>query len=290
MTVQTDRIAARAPSAIAGRLPDSGALAAARRIGAMVLRYSFLFAKSWPRLVELIYWPTVQVILWGLISQFFLHHSSWLMQASGALLAAALLWDVLFRSELGVAVSFMEEMWSRNLGSLFVAPLRPYEMAGALLTMSLLRTLIGMVPASIVAIVLYEYSIYELGLPLLAFFVNLMVMGWAFGLIVCGLLFRWGLGAESVAWFAIFAIAPISGIYYPIAELPHWVQWIAMALPPAHVFEGMRAVMFHGLFRTDLFLYAVGLNAVYLSIGIVAFLYAFGVARRRGLILNSGAE
>jgi ABC-2 type transport system permease protein len=290
MTVRTDRVGARPPGAIAGRLPDTGPLAAARRVGAMVLRYSFLFAKSWPRLVELIYWPTVQVVLWGLISQFFLHHSSWLVQASGALLAAALLWDVLFRSELGVAVSFMEEMWSRNLGSLFVAPLRPYEMAAALLTMSLLRTLIGMVPASVVAILLYEYSIYDLGLPLLAFFVNLMVMGWAFGLVVCGLLFRWGLGAESVAWFAIFAIAPISGIYYPISELPSWAQAIAMALPPAHVFEGMRAVMFQGVFRTDLFLYASGLNALYVTIGVVAFLYAFGVARRRGLILNSGAE
>lgn len=290
MNAEADRRDARPPSAIAGRYRDRGPLAAARRIGAMVLRYGFLFAKSWPRLVELIYWPTVQVVLWGLISQFFLHHSSWLVQASGALLAAALLWDVLFRSELGVAVSFMEEMWSRNLGSLFVAPLRPYEMAASLLTMSLLRTLIGLVPASLVAIVLYEYSIYDLGLPLLAFFVNLMVMGWAFGLVVCGLLFRWGLGAESVAWFAIFAIAPISGIYYPISELPQWVQYVAMALPPAHVFEGMRAVMFQGIFRTDLFLYAAELNALYLAIGVVTFLYAFGIARRRGLILQSGAE
>ncbi|MGE5147746.1 MAG: ABC transporter permease [Candidatus Eiseniibacteriota bacterium] len=256
----------------------------------MVLRYSFLFAKSWPRLVELIYWPSVQVILWGLISTFFVQNSSWLVQASGALLAAVLLWDVLFRSELGVAVSFMEEMWSRNLGSLFVAPLRPHEMAAALLTMSLLRTLIGMVPASVVAILLYKYSIYDLGLPLLAFFANLMIMGWAFGLAVCGLLFRWGLGAENIAWFAIFALAPLSGIYYPISVLPHWAQAIAFALPPAHVFEGMRAVMFQHVFRMDLFVYAVGLNLVYLAIGAAVFLYAFSVARRRGLILQSGAE
>jgi ABC-2 type transport system permease protein len=290
MSAPTDRLEARLPSSIAGRYRDRGPLATLRRIGAMVLRYGFLFAKSWPRLIELLYWPTVQVILWGLISQFFLHHSSWLVQASGALLAAALLWDVLFRSELGVAISFMEEMWSRNLGSLFVAPLRPHEMAAALLTMSLLRTLIGMVPASLVAILLYEYSIYDLGLPLLAFFVNLMVMGWAFGLVVCGLLFRFGLGAESAAWFAIFAIAPISGIYYPVSELPQWIQYIALALPPAHVFEGMRAVMFQGVFRTDLFFYAVGLNAIYVTIGAAVFLYAFSIARRRGLILNSGAE
>src|SRR5690606_28764187 len=102
MSVSAQRAEASVPSAIAGRLRDRGPAATARRIAAMVLRYTFLFAKSWPRLIELIYWPTVQVILWGLISQFFLNHSSWLVQASGALLAAALLWDVLFRSELGV--------------------------------------------------------------------------------------------------------------------------------------------------------------------------------------------
>ena len=171
-----------------------------------------------------------------------------------------------------------------------MAPLRPHELAAALLTMSFLRTVIGMVPASIVAILLYEYSIYDLGLPLIAFFVNLLVMGWAFGLAVCGLLFRFGLGAESIAWFAIFAMAPISGIYYPISVLPEPVQYIAWALPPAYVFEGMRAVMFDHVFRTDLFFPAVALNALYLAIGAAMFLYAFRIARRRGLILQSGAE
>ncbi len=259
-----------------------------RRIDAMVLRYVYLLRGSWPRIAELIYWPTVQMILWGLITKFFLTHSSWVAQAGGVLIAGVLLWDVLFRSQLGVAVSFLEEVWSRNLGQLFVTPLRPYELMLSLAAMSMLRTLIGTVPAALLAIPLYSYSIFTMGLPLLAFFVNLMIFGWAIGLAVSGCVLRYGLGAESLAWLAIFALAPVSGVYYPIATLPDWLQPLAWALPSAYVFEGMRAVMFDQVFRSDLFVGALALNTLYLVAGGATFLAFFRVVRRRGLLLQMG--
>ena len=259
-----------------------------RRIGAMVLRYVYLLRGSWPRILELAYWPTVQMILWGFISQFFLTHSSWVAQAAGVLIAAVLLWDVLFRGQLGVSIPFLEEMWSRNLANLFISPLRPYELIVALLGMSFIRTFVGVVPAAFLAIALYHYSVFDLGLPLLSFFINLLVMGWAIGLVVSALILRYGLGAESLAWIAIFAVAPVSAIYYPVAVLPEWLQAVAWALPSAYVFEGMRAVMFEGVFRTDYLLKAVLLNIFYLGLGSAIFLYAFRVARREGLLLKMG--
>ncbi len=259
-----------------------------RRVAAMVLRYVYLWRGSWPRILELAYWPTVQMILWGFITNFFVTHSSWLAQAAGVLISAVLLWDVLFRGELGVSICFLEEMWSRNLGHLCISPLRPHEFIAALLVMSLVRTVIGLLPAALLAIPLYGYSLFDLGLPLIAFFANLLVMGWAVGLAVSGALLRWGLGAESLAWLAIFAVAPLSGIYYPVSVLPEWLQPVALALPSTHVFEGMRAVLFDGEFRIDLFINAVVLNVIYIFLGIGIFLLAFRVARRRGLILQMG--
>ncbi len=259
-----------------------------RRVGAMVLRYIYLLRGSWPRVLELVYWPLVQMLLWGFITKFFMTNSSWVVQASGVLLGAMLLWDVLFRSQLGVSLSFMEEMWSRQLGYLFATPLRPIEHITAMLVLSLLRTLIGMVPASFLAILFYQYSIYSLGLPLLVFFVNLMVMGWAIGLFVSAIVLRFGLGAESMAWFLIFALAPFSGIYYPIAALPAWLHPLAWALPSSYVFEGMRAVMFEHVFRTDLLAEAAAINALYIAVGTGAYLYAFRLARERGLLLQVG--
>jgi ABC-type multidrug transport system, permease component len=258
------------------------------RIGALVLRYAYVLRSSWPRILELAYWPTVQMILWGFITQFFIATSSWVAQASGVLIAAVLLWDIMFRGQLGVSLPFFEEMYSRNLGQLFVTPLRPYELVCALLVISLIRTLLGVGGAVLLAIPLYHFSLFDLGLPLLAFFANLLGMGWAMGLLVSALVLRYGLGAESLAWVAVFAIAPVSGIYYPISVLPGWLQIIALGLPSSYVFEGMRSVLFEHTFPMDLFIYAATLNLAYLAAGTAVFLVAFHRARERGLLLQVG--
>jgi ABC-2 type transport system permease protein len=258
-----------------------------RRIGAMVLRYLYLLRSSWPRIVEQAYWPTVQMIIWGLVTQFFVTNSSWVAQATGVLLAAVLLWDVLFRSQLGVSVVFMEELFARNLGHLFASPLRPYELVGSLVLISLIRTLIGVGSAALLAVPLYHYSIFEMGLPLLAFFSILMVFGWSIGLMMCALLLRYGLGVESLAWASIFALAPVSGIYYPIDTLPQWLIPVALLIPSSYVFEGMRAVLFEQQFSMGLFTRAFALTFLYLGAGALVFLKAYGIARYRGLLLQS---
>src|SRR5690606_12544646 len=95
------------------------------RIAALVRRHWYLLSGSWARILELIYWPAVQMIMWGFLTQFLAGQTSYIAQAFGILLAGVMLWDTLFRVQLGVAISFLEEMWSRNLGNLFVSPLRP---------------------------------------------------------------------------------------------------------------------------------------------------------------------
>lgn len=259
-----------------------------RRTGAMVLRYLYILRGSWPRIIELAYWPLMQMVLWGFITKFMLTNSTWVAQASGVLIAAVLLWDVLFRGQLGFSISFLEEMWSRNLANLFVSPLRPYEFVIALIVMSLVRTLVGVIPAALLAIAFYSYSIFDMGLALVVFFFTLMVLGWSVGLVITGIIMRYGLGAESLAWMALFAIAPLSGVFYPISTLPGWLQPVSWALPSSYVFEGMRAVLFENVFRADLLARAALLDAVYLAAGSVFFLYTFHVSRRDGLLMRMG--
>lgn len=264
------------------------ATAPLRRIGAIVLRHLYLLAASWPRIVELMYWPTIQMILWGLVTKFLLTHSDWVAQTSGVLLAGVILWDVMFRGQLGLSLVFLEEMWSRNLGHMFASPLRPWELICALMWISLIRTLVGMSGAVGFAFLLYHFSIFDMGFPVITFFLNLIVMGWAVGFVVCGLVLRFGLGAESLAWFLMYAFAPLSCVYYPMDILPEWLRYVAQALPSAHVFEGMRAVLIDGVFRTDLLLNAVLLNVIYLGVGIAAFMAFFRSARVKGLLHQIG--
>jgi len=210
-----------------------------------------------------------------------------LAQASGVLISAVLLWDVLFRGQLGVSIVFLEEMWSRNLGQLFVSPLRPLELVAALLTMSLIRTVIGVGGAALIAIPLFHFSVFDFGFALIAFFINLIVMGWAIGLIMSGIVMRHGLGAESIAWAAAFFLQPFGAIFYPVSIYPEWLQEIIKWLPLPHIFEALRSVFAgQGLPRSQL-VWAYGLDAAYLLAAFFFFGYMFEQAREKGYLLKA---
>ncbi|MCW5748002.1 MAG: ABC transporter permease [Alphaproteobacteria bacterium] len=261
---------------------------ALRRVTALVLRHWYILRGSWLRIVELAYWPAVQMVMWGFLSQFLANQASYVAQAAGILIAGMLLWDVLVRGQLGLSISFLEEMWSRNLGHLFASPLRPIEFAAGIVTMSLIRTVVGMVPVTLLALAFFGFSIYSLGWPLVAFFFTLQMFGWGVGLAISGMVLRKGLGAETFAWAAVFILLPVSGVYYPISVLPGWLQTIAWALPPAYVFEGMRAVLANHAVRLELLAGALLLSMVYLAIGFGCFLWLFNGARRKGLLSTQG--
>jgi ABC-2 type transport system permease protein len=259
-----------------------------RRLGAMVLRYWYLLRSSWPRLLELIYWPAVQMLMWGFLQLYIAGNASFFARASGTFIGAVLLWDILFRGQLGFSISFLEEMWARNMGNLMISPLRPIEFVAALMIMSLVRLVIGMGPVSLLAIAFFDFNLYGLGLALAAFFANLILTSWAIGLVVSGLVLRNGLGAESLAWTIMFLLLPLTCVYYPVTILPGWLQAVAWALPPTYVFEGMRGLLINHAFRGDLMLEALVLNAVYFAAAVVAFVELLASARRNGSLLQSG--
>ncbi len=259
-----------------------------QRVAAMVLRYWYLLRSSWPRMLELVYWPTVQMLMWGFLQLYVSQNAGFFAKAGATFLGAVMLWDILFRGQLGFSVSFLEEMWARNLANLMMSPLRPAEFVSALMIMSLIRLTIGMVPVSLLAIGFFGFNLYGLGLALVAFFINLILTSWSVGILVSGLLLRNGMGAESFAWTLMFLLLPLTCVYYPVAVLPLWLQPVAWALPPTYVFEGMRALLIDHAFRADLMLEALALNAVYFAAGVAAFLQLLKSARRHGSLLQGG--
>ena len=259
-----------------------------RRVSAMVLRYGYLLRSSWPRLLELIYWPAVQMLMWGFLQLYIAGNAGFFARAGGTFIGAVLLWDILFRGQLGFSISFLEEMWARNLGNLMISPLRPIEFVSALMIMSLVRLAIGMGPVSLLAIAFFGFNLYELGLALAAFFVNLILTSWAIGIVVSGLVLRNGLGAESLAWTVMFLLLPLACVYYPVTTLPAWLQVVAWALPPTYVFEGMRELLSHHVFRADLMLWALALNALFFAAAVVGFIALLDSSRRQGSLLQSG--
>src|ERR1700752_2013887 len=119
---------------------------------------------SWPRLIDLIYLPAVQMLMGGLLQLYIGQNAGFFARASGTFIGAVLLWDILFRGQLGFSLSFLEEMWARNMGNLMMSPLRPFEFITALMVMSVVRLSIGVVPVTLLALAFFGFNLYGLGL------------------------------------------------------------------------------------------------------------------------------
>jgi ABC-2 type transport system permease protein len=266
----------------------SAVAASAQRISAMMLRHWYLLRSSWPRLLDLIYWPTVQMLTWGFLQYYIASNAGFFARAGGTFIGAVLLWDILFRGQLGFSISFLEEMYSRNLGNIMMSPLRPFEFIIALMVISVVRLSIGAVPVTFLAIAFFGFNLYGFGFALVAFFFNLMLTSWAIGIFVSGLILRNGMGAENLAWSIMFLFMPLTCVYYPVTTLPAWLQPVAWLLPPTYVFEGMRALVIDKVFRPDLMIDALALNAILFAAGVFGFLQLLQSARRRGSLMQSG--
>lgn len=269
-------------------LAPVGLSASLRRISALVRRYVYLLRSSGVRLIELIYWPFLQMLTWGFLQQYLAETTGPLAQAAGVLIGSVLLWDILFRSNIGFSTTFIEEMWSRNLGNLLISPLKPYELVAALSLWSVIRLSVSIVPVAGAAYFFFGFNLLDLGLPLVAFFVVLVLTSWSLGLIAAGVILRYGLGAEELAWSLAFLLLPLCCVYYPVSVLPDWLQPAALALPPTHVFEGMRSILLHHTFDAKELWWALGLNAVYLVAGYVTFSRFLASARVNGTLVQLG--
>jgi len=98
-----------------------------RRVFALVLRHLYLYKRSLARFMEVFYFPLLDILLWGFLTIYLQRFPGAVPGAVSFLLGALILWDILYRSQQGISLSFLEEVWSRNLLNLFVSPLTAGE-------------------------------------------------------------------------------------------------------------------------------------------------------------------
>mgnify|MGYP000914685030 CR=1 FL=1 len=241
------------------------------RIFALSLRHLYLIKGSFPRILDLIYWPTIQIILWGFISQFFTMYSDYYNNTIGVILSCAILYDFLFRSSISFNMLFLEEIWSRNFTNLFIAPIKISEIIISLVSTALIRALIGLVPAILLTSPLFGISLLDLGVHLFLLFLSLYIFGITLGIFVSAGLLRFGPSFENIAWSTMFLLAPFGCIYYPIEILPEIFQKIAYMLPLVYIFEEARNILINNTADISNLIKACMLNMVYIIISITLF-------------------
>jgi ABC-2 type transport system permease protein len=263
-----------------------------QRIQALILRYTYLYTRSVPRVTEIFFWPLMDLLVWGYVTLYLqrLAPPSGPANAFMFLLGAMIFWDILYRAQQGVTLSFLEDVWSRNLLNVFVAPVRVGEFVLATYIVGLFRIIVTVGVLGALAYALYSFNLFTLGMSLIPFFVNLLLMGWALGMVTTALIMRWGQAAEALAWGVPFLIQPVAAVFYPLDVLPRWLQPIALGIPATHVFEGMRQVLRGEGVSPASLTAAFVLNAVYLLAAALFFRYMFDVARRKGLLAKLGTQ
>jgi|AGTN01.2.fsa_nt_gi ABC-2 type transporter. len=253
------------------------------RVMALFRRYMFIYFRNSFRILDIFFWPIMDLLVWGWVSTYLTSQSNGLPSMVTFLIGAIIMFNVLYRSQQGITVAFLEDVWSRNLLNIFAAPVRASEFVAATYIVGLAQSVLVLLVMAIFAYFAYSFDLMNLGTTLLPFFANLLIMGWSLGLFTTALILRYGNGAEPLAWAVPFLIQPLSAVFYPVSILPDFLQPLARCLPSTHVFEGMRGVLQQKRFPADELLYATGLNIIYMLLSAFFFAHMFSQARKHGL-------
>ncbi len=259
-----------------------------RRLMAVVQRHVYLYIGSWPRFVETLFWPMLNMLMLGFVSLYMLRQFTSATVVASIMIAGTMLNEIMLRTTMGLMVMFLEEIWSRNLGHLFASPLKLSDYIIAGMGFTFVKSIVSILPAIAVAMMLFHFSIFRLGWALLPFTVLLIMNGWWYGMLVISLLLRFGMAAEWMAWMSTWLIVPLLAPYYPVAILPHWMQPISWSLPATYVFESMKLLLAGGDMEGGYLLAALALNVFYTVVAAFVLHRTYQGTRRRGGLLQIG--
>ena len=205
------------------------------RINALLIRHLYLYQRSVPRLMDIFFWPIIELLLWGFLSLYLEKMSFGGLNVVTVLLGAIIFWDLMSQSQRAISTTFLEEVWERNLLNIFVSPLRLSEFLFSSVLIALVRVIIvGLVMAGL-AWVLYTFNLLYFGFYLIPFMLNLFVFGWTLGFLTKGIIIRIGSAAQVLAFGLVFLLQPFSAVFYPVSVLPQGLQYVAKVLPSSHV-------------------------------------------------------
>jgi ABC-2 type transport system permease protein len=256
------------------------------RIVAVILRQAYEARRNPDRVMDMLYWPILDVFLWGFLTVYLARSSNLKPGLITFLLGSAILWGVFRAFQRDMTIGLLSDLWSRNLGNMFSTPLTISEYMTALVAVNLFKTTIGMAAASLIAWIFYSYNVFRILPGLLPSLLNLLLFAFVVGLAITALIFRFTTRIQALTWSFTGFLMPISCVFYPVAALPTYLQPFAWALPSTHAFEDMRAVIASGKLSMAHFGWGLLLNSLYFVCAAAFFRWMFERSRSRGLLIK----
>jgi ABC-2 type transport system permease protein len=238
------------------------------------------------------YWITLELFLWGFITVWLqgIVKEDLKTTLATVLIGGLIFWHIFYKAQQTVAISFLEEIWSRNVLNIFASPIKPKEFITGLIIICIADAVFSLLLMALLAGLLYAFNIWTLGFYIIPFFLNALIFGWALGLVIIGFLLRFGPGIEVMAWSLPILFQPFSAVFYPVSVLPVIFQKIAFFVPASHLFEGMRLIITKHVFPLDHIIWASILNVVYIIVGIMFFYWMLRSARKKGALSRMVTE
>lgn len=256
------------------------------RIKALIIRQLYLYPRSFPRLMDVFFWPVLELLVWGFLSVYLEKLNLNSVNIASILLGALIFWELLNRSQNAVTIAFLEDVWEKNLLNLFVTPVRIIEFVLSTVVLGFVRIVTQGIILAVIAFLLYHFNIFQFGLYTIPFIISLLMFGWILGIFVVAIILRFGTTAQVLAFGIIFLVQPFSAVFYPVSALPTVLQYVAYILPSTYVFEGMRAIIATGTLPGWTLLISFALNVVYLALVMWFFYFMFRKVKERGLLLK----
>ena len=151
-----------------------------QRVSGLLLRYLYLYRRSLPRVMGILFWPVMDLLVWGFITRWIQQES--LSPAATFRLGSAILWDVFYSSQQAITLSVTEDIWGRNILNVFLAPIRVFELILATCILGALRAFTSAGILAILALLFYDFNAFATGLALAPFVFALLLFGWTVGM------------------------------------------------------------------------------------------------------------
>lgn len=254
------------------------------KVYSVILRHVLQSKYNLARIFDAIFWPVIDLLLWGITSKFIESNTNGLPSIVPFIISGIVFWMIIYRHQNILTVSLLEDFWNRSLLHYFIAPMRRIEYFVGILSFSFIKLTITIIFACIISYILYKVNIFSFGAYLALFVLSLVLTGTWFGFLVLGIILRYGTKVEILAWSLVAVMSPFSAIYYPLSILPLWAQKIAMVIPSSYIFEGMREVIATGYFDWNKFTISMILNLIFLVLSIWYLNSCFNKVLEKGLV------
>ncbi len=256
------------------------------RVFALILRHLMTWPRSLERVADAFWWPTMNLLIWGLVNVYLQKETGATGHFVQLFLGGLLMWTLVTRSQEEMGMLFLQEAWDRNLLNIFSSPITIWEFSMATIGLSLTKLMLTFLWMFFLAFVLFTFNIFTLGWILIPYALVLITFGWGLGFFINGLILQYGYRIQVFAWTLTMVVLPFSGVYYPMSTLPQWMQIVAKGVPASYIFEGMRHAFLTRTIDVTGLLIAVGLNVVYLILGMWFFSHSYRKAQQSGMIMK----